>query len=256
VAVRRRHSPGERTGRHLLRSAALARALVADAGVRPGDLVVDVGAGTGVLTGALDARGARVLAVELDGALARDLRRRFAGRPVEVVHADARELRWPGEPFAVVANLPFGISTALLRRLLGDPGLRLRHAELVVEWGLAVKRTAAWPSTLLGVLWGVGFELRLVRRLPPEAFAPPPSVAAAILRASRRPEPLVPPHALPAFGALVRDGFASDAPLRRLLPPRTVKRLAHELGFAPDARARDLDAHQWAAVFRAVRPLR
>lgn len=256
MAVRRAASPRARTGQHFLASGALARSLVDDAGVAPGDLVVDVGAGTGVLTAALAARGARVLAVELDAALAAGLRARFAGTAVEVVEADARRLVWPREPFAVVANLPFGVSTEILRRLLGSPELPLRRADTIVEWGLAAKRAAVWPSTLLGVLWGVEYELAVVRRLAPDAFAPPPSATAGVLRAVRGPQPLVASAALPEFRALVRRAFATDAPLRRLLPPRQVKRLARELGFATSARARDLDARQWAAVFRAVRPLR
>ena len=67
-------------GQHFLRSSRLAAELVREAGVAAGDVVVDVGAGTGLLTRELAAAGARVTALELDPALAADLRRRFAGR--------------------------------------------------------------------------------------------------------------------------------------------------------------------------------
>src|SRR5437660_1329254 len=79
---------------------------------------------------------------------------------------DAVALRLPDEPFAVVANLPFAVGTAILRRLLGDPGVPLIQVDVIVEWGLAAKRTAVWPSTVLGCTWGAWYELTLSRRVP------------------------------------------------------------------------------------------
>jgi 23S rRNA (adenine-N6)-dimethyltransferase len=215
--------------------------------------VLDLGAGGGVITGALVSAGARVRAVELDAVALRQLRGRFAGDSrVEVIAADATRVRFPDEPFAVVANLPFAAGTAILRRLLGDPRVPLTQLDAIVEWGLAAKRAAVWPSTLLGCVWGARYELRLVRRVPRGCFAPPPSVDAAVLRARRRAEPLVPPGQTAAYEALLRRAFAARRPLDRILPRGVVHRAAHELGFDRHAAARDLDARQWAALFRAV----
>lgn len=235
-------------GQHFLRSTALAYSLVEDAGVRPGDLVVDVGAGRGVISAALLARGAEVWAVEDDPLLAGELRDRF-GRRIRIVAGDARRVRWPRRPFLVVANLPFGGATEILRGLLDDGRAPLERAGVVLQWEAAAKRAAVWPSTLLGVLWGVRFELGLARRLPRDAFAPPPAVDAGVLRIVRREEPLVPAGEWAAYRRFVRHAFESRAPVRRLLPPRTAKRLAGELGFAREARAWDLDARTWAALF-------
>jgi 23S rRNA (adenine-N6)-dimethyltransferase len=242
-------------GQHFLRSTALARSLVEDARVQPGDLVVDVGAGRGIISAALLERGAEVWAVEDDPLLAAQLRDRF-GRRVRILAGDARRVRWPGRPFLVVANLPFGGATEILRRLLDDVRAPLERGEVVLQWEAAAKRAAVWPSTLLGVLWGGRYELGLVRRLPRDAFAPPPAVDAGVLRITRREEPLVPAGEWAAYRRFVRHAFESRAPVRRLLPPRLAKRLSVELGFSPDARAWDLDAVRWAAVFRAVRAVR
>jgi 23S rRNA (adenine-N6)-dimethyltransferase len=92
--------------------------VVAATGVRSGELVLDVGAGDGALTAALVAAGARVIAIELHPSRVRLLRVRFAGAPVRVGQADAADLRLPRRPFRVVANPPFAVSAALLRRLL------------------------------------------------------------------------------------------------------------------------------------------
>jgi 23S rRNA (adenine-N6)-dimethyltransferase len=240
-------------GRHALASRRLAEHLVRDARVEPGDLVVDLGAGAGALTAALARAGARVLAVELARGDGERLRSRFASDRVEVVHADATRLAWPREPFAVVANLPFARGGEILSHLLDDPRVPLRRADLIVQWELAAKRTAVWPSTLRSAYWGAWFELALVRRLPRCVFAPPPSVDAALLRAVRRADPLLPDREARPYLAFLRRAFEANMPLRRSVPPRVLKRHGVELGFAAGATARDLDARQLAALFGSLR---
>ncbi|HSC91677.1 MAG TPA: rRNA adenine N(6)-methyltransferase family protein [Gaiellaceae bacterium] len=227
-------------GRHLLRSGRFAELIVADAGVEPGDLVVDVGAGSGMLTRALLHAGARVVAVEQDRDLAARLQRACAA--ADVVRGDARQTPWPDEPFRVVANLPFAHTTEICRSLL-RPSVPLLGADLVVEWGFAAKRTRVWPSTMLGVLWGAWFELTLVRRVAPASFAPPPSVVAAVLRATRREAALVAGRDAGDYARFLARAFRSAR-----LPPGAAARAA-ELGFDRRAAPRDLDARQWAAVW-------
>lgn len=212
--------------------------------------MLDLGAGAGLLTGALRAAGARVLAVELDVDLAATLRNRF-GRDehVQVVQGDATRVTLPSEPFAVLANLPFAAGTSILRRLLDDPRVPLIRLDTIVEWGLADKRTRVWPSTQLSCYWSAWYELAIARRVPREAFAPPPSVDAAVLRAVRRAEPLVPAAEARAYLAFLQRGFAEPGRLRRLVPRAALRQVA----FANDANARDLDARQWAALYRLLK---
>jgi 23S rRNA (adenine-N6)-dimethyltransferase len=237
---------------HFLRSSTLARAIVADARLRGDELVLDIGAGTGRLTAELASRAAAVRAIELDPVLAARLRKRFRGvQNVAVVEADALRLRLPGRPFRVVANLPFAHTTAILRRLL-DPVAPLERADVIVAWDLARKRAACWPSTLAGVCWGVRFELVLARRLPAACFEPKPAVDAGLLQIVRRQVPLVAPADYDRFCAFVGAGFTSGslAPLAR---GRSLNRAARELGVRRGDGPRDLDVHQWAALFAATR---
>jgi 23S rRNA (adenine-N6)-dimethyltransferase len=257
-----RHVPRRPRSQHFLRSPRVAAALVADAGVRPGELVLDLGAGGGRLTAPLADVGARVRAIELDAVLAARLRERFAERRnVTVVEADLLRVALPAEPFRVVANVPFHLTTAILRRLLDEPRTALVQADLVVEWEVARKRALCWPATMLNVLWGVRYELAAVRRLPAPCFEPPPDADAGVLRASRRAEPLVGAPDVARFAALVEAGFGSGGPplraaLARRVPERALKSALRELGLPPSASARDLDVHQWAALFGAVRAVR
>jgi 23S rRNA (adenine-N6)-dimethyltransferase len=218
--------------------------------VARGDLVVDVGAGTGVLTRALLEAGARVVALERDPALAAGLRARF-GDELSVVEADALAWRVPAEPFAVVANLPFAGSGAILSRLLRGP---VTCAVVIVEWGFAQKQAAIWPTTLKSAYWRAFYEVELARRLDRTAFAPPPTVDAAVLRFRRRAEPLVPAVESQRYWQFLAQAFDAGTEIRRsVLTPLQAKRLAPTLGFRPTARPRDLDARQWAAVYESCR---
>ena len=164
-------------GQNFLASQALAARLVRDAQVRPSDLVLEVGAGTGILTLELAKRARAVLAVELDPTLAAGLRRRFAGRPnVTVIEGDALRLELPTKPFRVVANVPFNASTAMLRRLL-HPRSPIVRADFVLQWEVARKR-AGRPRSALDASWAPWWRFRLGRRIAPSAFRPRPAVAA------------------------------------------------------------------------------
>jgi len=151
---------------------------VADAAVRPGDLVLDIGAGQGALTAELVERGARVIAVELHPARVRRLRGRFAGLPVTVVHADAVSMRLPRRPFRVVASPPYAISSPLLRLLLA-PSSRLTAADLVLQRAV-VRRYASGRAAGPG-RFGRRWRLSAGRSLPRRAFRPPPQVDSAVL---------------------------------------------------------------------------
>jgi 23S rRNA (adenine-N6)-dimethyltransferase len=168
-----------RWGWHRLTEQWAAR-IVAAAGVRPGELVLDIGAGDGALTQQLVTAGARVIAIELHSGRATRLRSRFRDEPVRVVQADVAELRLPRRPFRVVANPPYGLSVAILRQLLA-------RGSLLYAADLALQRP--YVSQVVGGRIPGNARRYVLRRglsIPRAAFRPPPRLDSAVLVIRRR----------------------------------------------------------------------
>jgi 23S rRNA (adenine-N6)-dimethyltransferase len=154
-----------------------ARRVVDAAAAPPGQLVLDLGSGTGALTAPLAERGLRVVAVELHPGRAERLRRELGGRhTVTVVQGDLLEVPLPRRPFRVVANPPYAVSAALVRRITGR-GSRLVRADLVLPRWQAKRYVASPPR---------GYVARIGMHVPAAAFQPPPRDDSAVLVLSRR----------------------------------------------------------------------
>lgn len=155
-----------------------ARDLVERSDVGSGDLVLDLGAGDGALTGHLARTGARVIAFELHPERADTLRQRFDScSTVKVVRADVSDLRLPSRPFRVVANPPFAVASAALARLTSRAS-RLEQADLI----LPVDVAARWAERLAPTGW----SLTVASRLPRSAFTPRPRVDCCVARIGPR----------------------------------------------------------------------
>jgi len=233
-------------------------ALVDGSEVGNGDLVVDIGAGNGLISAALVRRGAQVLAIERDPSLAERLRAKFATWPaVTVVEGDVLETPPPDKPFSVVANLPFGITTKILRHLLDSDALA--RADVIVQAEVARKRGSGGRGTLLNACWEPWFEFATGARIAASAFRPRPRVDAAVLIVTRRSPPLVDPASRRDYVDFVTAAFEGARPtvasaLARSIPRSRFAGLARELGFGADALPSHLDVSQWAGLFHAAGP--
>jgi len=233
-------------------------ALVDGSEVGNGDLVVDIGAGNGLISAALVRRGAQVLAIERDPSLAERLRAKFATWPaVTVVEGDVLETPLPDKPFSVVANLPFGITTKILRHLLDSDALA--RADVIVQAEVARKRGSGGRGTLLNACWEPWFEFATGARIAASAFRPRPRVDAAVLIVTRRSPPLVDPASRRDYVDFVTAAFEGARPtvasaLARSIPRSRFAGLARELGFGADALPSHLDVSQWAGLFHAAGP--
>lgn len=252
----------QRLGQHFLADPAIAEAIVA---VLPSDppRVLEIGPGHGALTLLLAERFPRVVAVELDGALAAALRLRVAGQPgVEVVHGDALELLpdrlADAPPWQLVGNLPYSVATPIVRRLLPRREL-LTQLVVMVQLEVA-ERLAAPPGSgergLLTVERELHADCELLFSVPPRSFRPPPRVTSALLRLALRPSPAAVGLErrvleLAAIAFTQRRKKLTNA-LARLAPPPAVAAALGEIGVGSDVRAQDLDLGAWAELARRL----
>jgi 23S rRNA (adenine-N6)-dimethyltransferase len=213
--------------------------------------VLDLGAGSGALTSELVRRGHLVTAVELDPRWASVLHRRF-GDSVRVVRADVLRFRFPGEPYNVVSNVPYSITTDLLRTVLRQPAWQV--AVLMVQWEVARKRAGA---SMLTAAWWPWYDITLVRRVPAGAFRPCPRVDSGLLRVERRGAALLPDSDRRDYQRFVEAVFTGRGAglggiVRRHVPRPTMLRWAREHDVDLRGLPRDLSVRQWVALYRAA----
>ena len=160
------------------------------------EVVVDAGAGRGALTLPLARAGARVLAIERDRRFVADLQARLErhglAHRVQIRRGDLRETPLPRGEYRVVANPPFGLTTALLRRLFDDPARGPVRADLLLQWEVARKHARAPAVSLQSAGWAPWWRFELGEKVPRSCFRPIPSVHAGWLIAVRRDPPLLP----------------------------------------------------------------
>jgi 16S rRNA (adenine1518-N6/adenine1519-N6)-dimethyltransferase len=180
-------APSKVLGQHFLADPNLIRKIVATAGVGPGDLVVEIGAGTGTLTAALAESGASIVSYEVDRRLEplhRDVLGELAN--VEVRYADATRVDLGAElgpgPWRLVANLPYNVGTPLLLDILRRVPA-VERMVVMVQREVADRLAAAPGSRIYGlpsVVAQIHGQVRLAFRVPPQVFIPPPVVQSAV----------------------------------------------------------------------------
>jgi 16S rRNA (adenine1518-N6/adenine1519-N6)-dimethyltransferase len=242
-------------------------AIVAAAELQPGDRVVEVGPGLGVLTRRLLAAGCEVLAVELDARLAGYLRAELGSvTGFDLVEADALSLHardmFPGQGFKLVANIPYHITSPLLHAFLeGDRPPDVTVLLVQVE---VAERVAAPPGGMsyLSVFVQNVARAEVVARVPAAAFEPAPEVDSAVLRLVRRSDPPVPPGPeRETFYRVVQAGFRQRRKqnhngLGRELPisSEELDEALAPCGEDAERRPQTLSIDEWACLTRALAP--
>lgn len=217
--------------------------------------ILEIGAGRGALTRPLADLGRPLTAVELDEHRVAALRRELPG--VEVVHADATQHRFGPRSRVVVGNLPFHLTTPLLRTVLAAPAWT--DAVLLVQWEVARKRAGVGGSTMMTAQTAPWFTFALHDRVPAAAFRPRPSVDGGLLVVRRRPEPLVPPTDQRRYAELVRRvftgrgrGLAEVLARATSTPVARTRRWCVAAGVDPRGLPRDVSPGQWATLWRSA----
>lgn len=210
--------------------------------------ILELGPGDGALTAELIRLGRELQAIEIDEHRVRRLRRRHPD--LDVRHADALRVRYDRP--VIVGNIPFHITTPLLRRLLSQRGWE--RAILLTQWEVARKRAGVGGATMMTAQSAPWFSFELHGRVPAQRFRPVPSVDGGILSITRRGSPLLDPSERVGYERFVRDVFTGRGRgIDRIVRAKGGRRGAvRRAGIAPDALPRDLTPEQWAALWRAL----
>jgi 16S rRNA (adenine1518-N6/adenine1519-N6)-dimethyltransferase len=257
-------------GQHFLRDMTVPPRIAEAAGLQPDDYVIEVGPGLGVLTEELarrlDPQRGKLVAVELDSELLPGLRERFGTQShVSFVHGDVLDISpedlSSGRPYKVVANLPYYITSAILRHFL-DAQHKPQSLTVMVQLEVAQRMAAKPPDMgILSVAVQFYGEPRIAFRVPPGAFRPPPKVDSAVvhIRVYTPGDRPIQPTSEASFFRVVQAGFSQKR--KQLvntlasglgLPKDTTRHILEVAGVAPDRRAETLSLAEWAALEQVV----
>lgn len=251
-------------GQNFLSDTAALRAVVQTAEIPADAAVLEVGPGLGHLTRNLARAARRVVAVELDGELIPVLRQVLAEYDnITVLQGDILELDpaelMGGTGYLVVSNIPYNITSALIRHLLES---RLKPSRLVMTVQREVaERICASPGelSLLALSVQVYGIPKIAAYLPAGAFQPPPKVDSAVVRVDLLPQPRIPPALIEPFFRLARAGFSQKRKTLRNalsaglnLPAERTARLLTSAGIDPQRRAETLSIEEWGRLVRLV----
>lgn len=169
--------------------------------------IIEIGPGSGALTHPMAHLGRAITAVEVDAKLAAKLTQETSSATVEVVHDDFLNFRLPATPCVIVGNIPFHLTTAILRKLLHAPAWT--DAVLLMQWEVARRRAGVGASTMMTAQWSPWFTFHLGSRVPRSAFRPQPNVDGGILVIRRVDDPKIPIKQRKAFQAMVHTVFTA-----------------------------------------------
>jgi len=252
--------PDKRLGQNFLVDQSALLKIMEIAAISPEDAVLEVGPGLGGLTSLLAAEARRVVAVELDGRLIPILKQVLSPfSNIQLVQGDILALNplalIDAPSYKVVANIPYYITSALMRHLLeGDR--RPTCLVLTVQREVA-ERICASPGelSLLALSVQVYGQPQVRAHIPAGAFYPPPKIDSAVIRVDILPEPVIPTPLLSPFFRLAKAGFSQK---RKTLgnalaaslawPKNKAEGLLLAAGIDPRRRAETLSLVEWGAL--------
>jgi len=260
--------PNKSLGQNFLVDRSALEQVVAAAAIQVDDLVMEVGPGLGHLTRLLAERAQWVVAVELDEGLIPALDEILAPfSNVTIVQGDilgfdpsallAQVNPKPSPKYLVVANIPYYITSALLRHLLETSSTPDRLV-LTVQCEVAERICASeGKMSLLSLSVQVYGSAHITARIPAGSFYPPPKVDSAVVRVDLYPEPRIPQNLLPHFFRLAKAGFSQKRKnLRNALSggmrwsPQQAENLLDIAGIDPRRRAQTLSLQEWDILTR------
>ncbi len=260
-------SPRKSLGQNFLTNPTYLEKIVDAACVDENSVVLEIGPGLGNLTRFLVEKAGKVVAVELDGQLVQILQTELAGQPnLTTIHGDILKVSLEdlqlSQGYLVVANIPYYITSAIIRRLL-EASVKPDRILLTVQREIA-DRICAKPGemSLLSLSVQVYGNPKRLFRIPAEAFYPAPKVDSAVLLVELYPQPVIPSNLLNDFFILIKAGFSQKRKTLRnaltaglQLSVIQVENILNSAGVDPQRRAETLTLVEWSAITQEYRKL-
>lgn len=231
---------------NFIKSPRLVRELVAISNLRVNDTVLDLGAGSGVISSVLADAVKQVIAVEYDSRLKATLQKNLEQyRNVTIKMADILIMPLPTSPYKIFANIPFHVSSPLLQRFVNNPNGPVA-AYLIVQkqFGRKLEATNAKQFTSqLGMIINAEYSVKIIKSLRKTDFDPQPAVDTVCVELVKRKEPLVPKDRLEAYQQFTYECFSDPKKLAKM----PLKVIGAESGLSPSR----LTVAQWIILFNS-----
>ncbi|WP_077706373.1 23S ribosomal RNA methyltransferase Erm [Virgibacillus dokdonensis] len=244
------------SGQHLLHNKGLLKDIVNIAQISESDLVLELGAGKGAITNVLSNRARKVLAVEYDHKFIRKLKQLEMKNTV-IIQQDILKILLPREPFVVVSNIPYAITTPIMKMLLNKPSSGFQRGVIVLEKGTAKRFTSNFVKDPYIIAWRMWFDIRYIKEIPRKNFSPPPRVDSAIITINRKAKPIVPYRDYLIFWGLVdyvlkTPQSSIDLALKGVFTPSQMKHLKRRLGIKNKVSVATLSEQQWGITYEVM----
>jgi len=251
-------SPRKELGQHWLKDKHSLESMVEAAEVKPGDSVLEIGPGTGLLTDELLAVEAKVTALEFDHTLKQQLIFKYASnKDIRVIEGDIRsfDLSVMTASYKIVANIPYYLTANLMRKLVDDQH-KPSIASLLVQKEVA-ERIGAQPGKLsaIAVMVQIYYDVSTSILVSAHLFEPPPKVDSQILVLKLRKKLLIDQNDIESFFKLIKAGFSQ--PRKKLISnlkkslnidEQKLKESFQKLKIDENTRAQELSLKQWASI--------
>lgn len=246
------------TGQHFTKNRSLIYSMINEATIAHHDLVLDIGAGKGVLTIPLVKKANRVVAIERDPDLASKLKKALINQSnVKILDMDFRDTPLPKRPFKVVANIPYGITTDIFGKLMDNPDSNFEGGTIIIEWGAALKFTKACQASPRIVSWNTFYEIEILQKVSRHCFHPPPTVDSALLKINRRKDLVISYEEYDSYLSFVAfmlnpHGVLAKKALRKVFTKTQVKRMMSDKGISRQGLIQDLSVSQWTHCYQTM----
>lgn len=247
-------------GQHFLLDSSILDRIVETANIQKTDTIVEIGPGVGVLTRELLQSAGKVIAIELDERMIPLLRKfieeasqlKAHSSKLTIIQGNALHVLMPETPYKVVANIPYHITSPLLRHLFLESKKTPASLTLLIQREVAERICDAKDASMLTILVGLFGKPKIMARVPPSAFLPPPKVDSAVLHIECFERPLADAATIEQLFKLTKIAFGQKRKmLRNTLGSFQggLERLAG-LHIEPTRRPQTLSVEEWIALAR------